>query len=99
MTTKTPPQSKVIYKYVKNRRGVPVGCVLARRRVDGTVGIGFSLCTPGRLDTFDRKIAYDIANGRALNGSSDNSPQSLDSEMFEMKDRANRYFKPTTPIS
>jgi hypothetical protein len=91
----TNPPNNTIFQYVRNRRRERVGVVVATKRSDNTVGIGYSLCATQRGDNFDVLTALEIAAGRAENypyfkGS---IPQSVTKDWMEIVDRANRYFK------
>lgn len=82
----------VIYSFVKNKRGT-VGVVLASKKADGKVGIGWSRCAVNRGDNFDKATALKIALGRAEKGAMDIPPNSLLKQIDFMQERATRYFK------
>jgi hypothetical protein len=82
----------VIYTYIKNRRGT-VGVVLASKKANGKVGIGWSRCAVNRGDNFNKETALKIALGRAEKGSVDMPPHSMFKVIASMEDRAKRYFK------
>lgn len=91
----TNPPNNTIYQYVRNRRRERVGVVVATKREDNTVGLGYSLCATKRGDNFDSERALEIALGRAdaypyFEG---NIPQSVTKDWMEVVDRAHRYFK------
>jgi hypothetical protein len=89
------PPNNTIYQYVRNRRREKVGVVVATKRSDNTVGLGFSLCATNRGDTFDKTTALNIALGRAENFPHfiDDVPQSALNDWQIVYDRAMRYFK------
>ena len=86
-----------IVKYVRNRRGQSVGCVLAKR-VDSndTVYITGSLCRKNK-DIYDKDhavgLALDRVNMMATYGRPCLVAMSLGKEIDIMVDRAKRYFK------
>lgn len=82
----------VIYSFVKNKRGT-VGVVLASRKTNGKVGIGWSRCAVNRGDNFKKETALKIALGRAEKGTIDAPPHSLFKPIAAMEKRAAKYFK------
>jgi hypothetical protein len=93
--TMTNPPNNTIFQYVRNRRREKVGVVVATRRSDNTVGLGFSLCATNRGDTFNPATALEIAVGRAENFPHFKAtlPQSVKADWDIIYDRACRYFK------
>jgi hypothetical protein len=91
----TNPPNNTIFQYVRNRRREKVGVVVATKRSDNTIGLGFSLCATERGDTFDKDTALNIALGRAETFPyfSDTVPQSVKTDWAVIYDRAVRYFK------
>jgi hypothetical protein len=82
----------VIYSFIKNKRGT-VGVVLASKRPNGKVGIGWSRCAVNRGDNFKKEIALKIALGRAEKGMIDMPPHSMLDSINRMQARAAKYFK------
>ncbi len=86
-----------IVKYIKNKKGQSVGCVLAKR-VDSNdmVYITGSRCRTGK-DVFDKDHAFELAIDRVNTMATFNRPcrvaVSLKNELDIMADRAMRYFK------
>jgi hypothetical protein len=92
----TNPPNNTIYQYVRNRRREKVGVVVALKRADNTIGLGYSLCALNKGDTFNRETALNIALGRAENFphfKCSEIPQSVEAGWSEIYDRAVRYFK------
>jgi len=91
----TNPPNNTIFQYVRNRRREKVGVVVATKRSDNTIGLGFSLCATNRGDTFNPTTALNIAVGRAENFPhfKDALPQSVKADWDMIYDRACRYFK------
>lgn len=90
-----------IYQFVRARKGQRVGVVLATKRGDGTVGIGYSLCATKRGDVFNESTAVQIAMGRAENYPyfKGQLPHSVQSTWQNIVDRACRYFKDAAPYN
>jgi hypothetical protein len=87
----------MIVKYVKNRQGHPVGCVIAKRvDANDNVYITGSLCRRGK-DKFDKDQAVELALDRVNIMATYKRPCpvaiSLKMEIDIMCDRAKRYFK------
>jgi hypothetical protein len=91
----TNPPNNTIFQYVRNRRREKVGVVVATKRSDNTVGLGYSLCATKRGDDFNPATALEIALGRADNYPYFQGviPQSVVKDWTEIVDRADRYFK------
>jgi hypothetical protein len=91
----TNPPNNTIFQYVRNRRREKVGVVVATRRSDNTIGLGFSLCATNRGDKFNPATALEIAVGRAENFPHFKAvlPQSVKADWDMIYDRACRYFK------
>ena len=90
----------IIVKYVRNRRGQSIGCVIAKK-VDSNnnVYITGSLCHKGK-DLFDKGQALTLALDRVDTMATFDRPcrvaLSLENEMNIMTERAKRYFKDVT---
>ena len=90
---------KYINKYIRNKNGHMIGCVIASKKtaenVLPVVSIGVSLCK--KTDKFDKNKAIAIAYTRAsmmANGIRNQiCPLSVRNDVTEMIDRASRYFK------
>jgi len=82
----------VIYKFIKNKRGT-VGVVLASKKANGKIGLGWSRCNVTAGDKFNKETGLKIAAGRAEKGAFDPPPQSLLEPLAFMKSRAVKCFK------
>lgn len=80
-----------IRRYVRNKKGHPVGMLLAIKDEKG-VHIGWSKCNT-RLDIFDRKKGAVIAQARALKGSIVPYPREIEKSIYDFMNRAEKYFK------
>lgn len=81
----------MIFEYVKNKKGVKVGVLVA---VDAD-NIGWSKCNI-KKDKFDKNLGLRIAEGRALAGSNTLCPNAITNDkVVEFRNRAKRYFKST----
>lgn len=102
----TNPPNSTIFKYVYNKpkkdrldrpthNRFKVGLVVAIRRHDNTIGLGYSLCSGNKGDTFDSVRALEIAIGRAESfpNFKDDVPHSVQNDWAEIYGRATRYFK------
>ena len=83
--------------YVKNRRGEKVGCVVAKSFPGlKEIYVSGSLCHT-KKDTFNKEdalaLAEDRATAMAFHGRSCALPHSLTNDIYEMVDRAHRYYK------
>ena len=92
------PPNNTIFQYVRNRRREKVGVVVATKREDNTVGLGFSLCATNRGDKFNPVTALQIAVGRAETFPYFKAevPHSVMEDWRIIYDRACRYFKGST---
>lgn len=90
---------KVLIKYVRKVEPVMKGCLLIKTIKHAPYGcvvatgngqVGWSLCS--KEDKFDKKMAVNIAVGRA-GGSESQVPKSLQKEVDEMLKRSKAYFK------
>ena len=87
----------------KNKKRLPhaiafgprVGLLVAIKREDGTIGVGWSKCA--KHDVFDRDLAERIAFGRALlwnwDESQENTPFAISRDLQHFRERAYKYFK------
>lgn len=89
------PPNNVIFQYVRNRRRQKVGIVVAVKRNDNKVGLGYSLCATNRGDKFNPELALNIALGRAENFPNFDGliPESVEKDWSEIYHRSERYFK------
>lgn len=82
--------------YVKTRiSGERIGVVVARKREDGTVGIGWSKVNSEAGDSFVREKALEIAEGRAgtnFDGRTLEIPRDCRDVFKQVVDKARRYF-------
>jgi hypothetical protein len=79
----------MIYEYVRDRNGHPLGVVVAL----GKKEVGWSLCN--KKDRFDRDFALKIASGRAMHSNIKRNkiPKKILPTLDKMEDRAKRYYK------
>ena len=82
-------------KFLRDKRGNPIGLVCATKGAAGDVTVGWSFTAkadrnPGRIS---KTRAWEIALGRAENGTSAALPHVLDPLVDEIRDRAARYFR------
>jgi hypothetical protein len=75
--------------------GPKVGLLIALKREDGSIGIGWSKCA--KQDKFNKELAETIAVGRALlwdwNESQENTPFAISRDLQHFRERAYKYFK------
>lgn len=84
----------MLIQYYRDRRGNPCGCVVAIKAPVGTDGkfrLGWSLCC--KRDVFKKKLAVDIAVGRAFRDDFGEIPSSLYDTWNIMYNRASMYFR------
>lgn len=81
----------MIYEYVRDRNGHPLGVVCALGKKD----IGWSLCNRRMGDKFNKELGLKIAQGRAITSyvKDKKVPQTITPILEKMKERAKRYFK------
>jgi hypothetical protein len=84
-----------IITYLRNKKGSPIGAIVAVAPFEKSFGIGWSKLNVSAGDVWDRTRAIHIAEQRAINGFSPNIevPHDVTREMDRMQDRARRYFK------
>ena len=81
----------------KEKKGQPIGVVVAKKVSENKVRIGFSLCNP--KDKFDKELGERIALSRAESDEGFELPKSkkyqdlLYERFFNITRRAERYFK------
>lgn len=83
----------MIAEYIRDKNGNKRGLVVALKRDDGHIGIGWSLCN--KKDEFDRDRAWFIAVGRANKGSERENgylPAGSANAVQDMVTRAFMYF-------
>ena len=89
--------SHIIYEFVRNNKGKPIGCIAAVAEAGGTgkhYALGYSLCN--KNDTFDKHLARIKAVGRAnmyMPIHIDNFPHTIRKHVPKMLNRAQRYFQ------
>lgn len=84
-----------VAKFLRDRKGNPIGLACATQGASGDVTVGWSFVakadrTPGRIS---KSQAWRIALGRAENGTSATCPQALSPIVTEVLERAARYFR------
>jgi hypothetical protein len=84
----------VIYSFHRNKRGEPVGCVLARPSSGPhKFSIGWSKANIKKGDKFSKATAIDVAFVRAEIGTNSCLPREMTPLVENMTERAKRYFK------
>lgn len=85
------PENTLI-KYVRDKKGLPKGIIVAVKRDDDTVSVHWSYCR--KSDTFNKKRGLEIAINRALLGSrSAIIPRDILKEMKSFNERVERYYR------
>lgn len=84
-----------VAKFARDKRGNPIGLVVATQGAAGDVTIGWSFVakqdrTPGRIN---KHRAWQIALGRAERGTDAGRPAALAPIVTEIRERAARYFR------
>jgi hypothetical protein len=84
-----------VAKFARDKRGNPIGLVCATQGASGDVTIGWSFVakvdrTPGRIS---KQRSWEIALGRAVNGTDAVCPAALAPIVTEIRERATRYFR------
>lgn len=84
-----------IVTYLRNKKGAPIGAVVAVSHFKDNFGIGWSKLHVSAGDVWDRDRALHIAEQRAINGNGPNVivPHDIAKEMDKMTARARKYFK------
>lgn len=83
-----------LISYIRDRRGRPVGALVAVK-ADGGFRVGYSLCR--RQDRFCKRMAIKIAVGRGLANAEETSPgeimpHAVRKALPEFKSRCERYY-------
>lgn len=92
--------NETIIKYVKNKKGQPIGVVLATKTFDNQFSVGWSLCKINghNADKFDKKFGVQIAAARAKAGYDlKKIPHTIFNHWAEMTHRGAKYFKDCKP--
>jgi hypothetical protein len=82
-----------VIQYIRDNNRVPHGVLVAVKNPDG-YNVGYSLCS--KLDRFEKRMALNIAIGRAnLNGSNatDKLPYAISKMMPTFIERCQKYYK------
>jgi hypothetical protein len=90
-------QNKVLKRYVRNKKMLPVGVLVAfKRPSDSKVVIGWSKCHVS-LDTFDKHMGTFVAINRGLKHPIDDQakdvPQVVKNSLVTFRERVKKYFK------
>lgn len=86
-----------VIQYVRNKKRIPYGVIVAVKDEDQGYRIGFSLCN--KKDHFNKKMALKIAIGRAfLKGSAysscyDSAPRDVSRMFYIFNNRCKKYYK------
>jgi hypothetical protein len=84
------PQYTII-KYVRDKNKVPRGVLVAVKSADG-YNIGYSLCS--KHDRFEKRMALEIAIGRAITGNdSEQLPYVISKNLPDFLIRCAKYYK------
>jgi hypothetical protein len=81
----------ILKQRVRNRKGLPVGVLVAKKMPRGNVRLGWSRCK-AKADTFSFKAGLEIATFRAETNHNPPVPQSMQEEYVGFANRAIRYF-------
>lgn len=88
------PKHTIIH-YLRNSKGDPRGVIVAVKLEDSRFGVGWSYCR--KTDRFTKKMALDIAIGRAMNGllavNKDNTPHQVSRNLPAFVKRCKKYYK------
>jgi hypothetical protein len=79
-----------IISYVRNRKGNPVGILVASKHKK-SFKVGYSLCC--KKDRFSREMGLKIAFGRSEAGSDEAVPHIIRRALPEFAERCRRYYK------
>ena len=88
----------IIYQRTRDRQGNPKGVLVAKKLKNGTVGISYSLTNTKAGDKFSMEEGLAIATARAVHGSPEQIPQSIQNDYSDFTNRAKRYFFKTTAV-
>jgi hypothetical protein len=84
------PQYTII-KYVRDKNKIPRGVIVAVKSADG-YNIGYSLCS--KYDRFEKRMALEIAIGRAITGNdSEQLPYVISKNLPDFLIRCAKYYK------
>jgi len=84
------PQYTII-KYVRDKNKIPRGVLVAVKSADG-YNIGYSLCS--KYDRFEKRMALEIAIGRAITGNdSEQLPYVISKNLPDFIIRCAKYYK------
>lgn len=90
-------KSQMIKQYVRNKKGVPIGVLVAVQSEDkSVVSVGYSLCH--KHDHFEKKKGTMIAVNRALSNKIMNVPETLEKSMKKFIKRASNYYYPIDSV-
>lgn len=84
-----------VAKFLRDKQGNPIGLVAATQGASGDVTVGWSFVAKqdrkqGRIS---KQRSWEIALGRAVNGTDATCPAALDPIVTEIRERAARYFR------
>jgi hypothetical protein len=79
-----------IVQYVRDKNRIPRGVLVAVKSPEG-YNIGYSLCS--KYDRFEKRMALNIAIGRANFGDNSNMPYAISKSLPQFIDRCKRYYK------
>jgi hypothetical protein len=84
------PQYTII-KYIRDKNKIPQGVLVAVKSADG-YNIGYSLCN--KHDRFEKRMALEIAIGRAITGNdSEQLPYVISKNLPDFIIRCAKYYK------
>lgn len=85
------PRHTVI-QYLRNKKGVPYGVLVAVKNPDSRYRVGYSVCN--RKDRFSKQRALEIAIGRAeVCSDLGPTPHDVAKNLGNFKDRCDKYYK------
>jgi hypothetical protein len=79
-----------IVQYVRDKNRIPRGVLVAVKSPEG-YNIGYSLCS--KYDRFEKRMALNIAIGRANFVDNSNMPYAISKSLPQFIDRCKRYYK------
>lgn len=93
--TKVSVPRNTVAKFLRDKRGNPIGLVCATQGPSGDVTVGWSFTAKAdrKQGRISKNLAWKIALERAERGTSATCPQALAPIVTEIQERAARYFR------
>ncbi len=82
----------MIKQYIRNKKGTPIGVLVAVRESKNVVSLGWALCH--KHDQFSKAKGTMIARNRAESDKEIHIPETLEKAYAKFADRAQRYYFP-----